>query len=153
MRRVKEVSVTPTVGTDAYTAGDVVGGLMSFQFTGHHPFDGIIRSVRLVDDYAQSEEYTLYIFNQKPSTIADDAAFAPTEADLLKLVTTVAVATGDWAEINSNDWALLGEHEDTAMGVYVHSYNGYLYMYAQAADTPDYNAADDLTITMTVEIF
>lgn len=152
MRRVRRVATTPTVGTDAYTAADSVGGLMTFAIT-DQGFDGLLRSVLLTDNAAQSEQYVLYIFDALPSTIADDAEYLPTLADLKKLATTVTVATGDWTEINSKDWALLGGHEDTAMEMPLHSDNGNVYMYAVATDTPDYTAATDLTITLTVEVF
>jgi len=152
MRRIRRIAVTPTVGLDAYTAADVVGGLLTFAIA-DQGFDGLIRGVLLTDDAAQSEQYKLYISDALPSTIADDAAYAPTIADLNKLATTVVVATADWAEIGAGDFALIGGYGDTQMEVAVHSDNGDLYMYAVATDTPDYVAADDLVITLIVEVF
>lgn len=152
MRRVRRIAVTPTVSLTAYTAADSVGGLMTFAIT-DQGFDGLLRSVLLTDNAAQSEQYVLYIYESLPSTIANDAEYLPTLADLKKLVTSVVVATGDWTEINSKDWALLGGHEDAAMEIPIHSDNGSIYLYAVATDTPDYVAATDLTITLTVEVF
>lgn len=146
---IVRVSVTPTITLDAYTANDVVGGLMTFSGVGGSGGGGFIRSVLVVDDADQSEPYTLYIFNDEPSAIDDDAAFAPTVADLGKLVTTVDVAAGDYTSVNSSGWALLGGHEDAAMEVAF--YGPTLYMYAVAGDTPDYASADDLRFTITVE--
>lgn len=151
MRRNKRTSVTPTIGTDAYTAGDVVGGLMTFA-VGGVGLSGSIRSVIVVDDHSQEEQYELYFFYALPSTIADDAAFAPTLADLKKLVSTVTLATADWTTLNSNDVAILGGHEDTAMDIPFTSEDGNLYLYAVATDTPDQNAATDLTFIVTARI-
>ena len=153
MNRVRQVTVSPTVALTAYTANDVVGGLLTFNFTDAHPFDGVIRSVLVTDAANQKEQYVLYVFNAVPSTIADDAAFAPVIADLKKMVTTVTVATADYTTANSLAWACLGGHEDTKMEVPVHSDTGSLYVYAVATDTPDYAAATDLVLTMTVELW
>jgi len=150
MRRVRRVAVTAGIGTVAYTADDVVGGLMTFAIT-DQGFDGQLTSVLVTDAAAQGEAYTLYIFESVPSTIADDAAWAPTLADLKKLVTTVTVGTVDYS--HGGSVALLGEHEDAQMKVPLHSDNGDLYIYAVATDTPDYAAVTDLTFTATVEVF
>lgn len=154
MRRVRRIAVTPTADTaDAYTAGDVVGGLMTFGI-GDQGFDGLMRSVLVVDADSQGEPYTLYVFNAQPSTIADDAAYMPTAADMKKLVTTVAVGTADYTTTSSTvDFALIGGHEDGAMDIPVHSDNGNLYIYAVAGDTPDYTTAAALTFTVSVDVF
>ncbi len=137
-----------TVGTAAYTAADVVGGLITFPVGIKH---GIIRSLLITDAAAQSEPFTLYLYNAEPSTIADDANFAPTIADLNKLITTVTIGTADWTETNSLDWCVFGGHEDTAMEQYFEATDGNLYAYLVAGDTPDFAAADDVTVTITVQ--
>ena len=152
MRRIRHIAVTPTIGTSAYTAADCVGGLMTFAIT-DQGFDGLIRGLLVTDDHAQSEQYILYVYRSLPSTIADDAEYLPTVADLNKLVTTIVIATGDWTEINSIDWAFVGGYEDTQMQIPVHSANGNIYLYAVATDTPDYDATDDLVFTLSVEVF
>lgn len=148
--RVMSVTVTPTLTLNAYTAVDVVGGLMTFDF-GPVSNGGVIRQILITDAAAQSEQYSLYIFDDEPTTIANDAAFAPAIADLGKLVDVVTVATADWTEINSLDWAIIGSFEDGEMRIPFSSVSGNLYMYAVATDTPDYAAADDLTFTLVVE--
>lgn len=149
MYEIVSLSVTPTITLNAYTAGDVVGGLITFAGAGGSGGGGKLRSVMVVDDADQKEPYTLYFFDELPSTIANDAAFAPTVADLKKLVATVLVEASDYTTLNSNAFALLGDHEDAAMDVAFVGLN--LYMYAVAGDTPDYAAATDLTFTIVVE--
>lgn len=137
-----EVALTVTL--DAYTANDVVGGLITFE-VGSAGGGGTVRWVRLVDDHNQSEPYVLYLFNAAPTVIANDAAFAPAVADLNKLVGRVVIAATDYSTINSNGWAMVDELalDYTADG-------GALYGYLVATDTPDYNAATDLTIALHV---
>ena len=152
LRRVREITVTPTVTLSAYTAADVVGGLMTFAVT-DQGFDGAIRRIICTDDANQKEQYVLYIFDSLPSTIANDAAFAPTYADLKLLRDKVTLATADWATLDGNAVAILGGHEDGAMEIPCHSDNGDLYMYAVATDTPDYVAATDISFIMVVEVY
>ncbi len=81
MRRVRRIEVTPTVGTAAYTALDTVGGMMTFAIT-PQGFDGFLRGVLAVDEANQKEAFTLYVFDQLPSTIADGDTYTPLLADL-----------------------------------------------------------------------
>jgi hypothetical protein len=138
------VDTALTVATSAYTAADVVGGLITLN-VGSPGGGGVVRSVILVDDAAQSEPYKLYLFDTKPSVIADDAAFAPTVADLKKLVGIIDIVAGDYVTLNGNVIALR-----TGLSIdYVCSV-GNLYAYLVAVDTPDYAAATDLTLRVTV---
>lgn len=150
---ILDISVTPTVTLNAYTAGDVVGGLMTFTVSGSRPASGEIRKIVLVDDANQKEQYTLLIHDDTPSTIANDAAYAPTVADLKLIIDEVVVATADWSSWNSNAVAIIGSYEDGEMHIPFHTEDGKLYMYLVATDTPDYAAATDLTIIMTCEVW
>jgi len=152
MHRVVRKALTLTVTLDAYEAVDVVGGLLTWAVTGPG-LSGLLRSVLITDDAAQSEQFTLYLFDSLPSTIADAAAFAPTIADLNKVACTIGIATADWTEIGEGDYALIANYEDTQMQMPIRSDNGSIYGYLVAVDTPDYVAADDLVITLTVEVF
>ena len=152
MKQVKRIQVTPTITLDAYTAGDVVGGLQTFAVSSVAPVHGYIRSLLITDDDSQAEQYTIYLYEEAPTTIANDAAFAPSVADLNKVIGTIVVATADWtADVGSTgiDWAMLGGHEDKEMWIPFFGKN--VYAYLVATDTPDYAAADDLVLTMTVE--
>lgn len=132
-----------TVGTDAYTAGDVVGGLLEFDVV-ESGGGGVVGQIEIADDHDQKEPYKLYLFNAAPTTIADDAAFAPTIADLKKLIGIVEIAAADYSTINSNAWAQVRD-----INIWYSAQTGTLYGYLVADETPDYNAATDLTITLT----
>lgn len=145
------VTVTPTITLDAYTANDVVGGLMTFKVAPTSG-SGIIRAILITDAESQAEPYSLYFFDAEPTAIADAVTFAPVIADLKKIVDVVDLAAADYTTTNSLDYAVLGSHEDTAMEIYFTTESGNLYMYAVAnASTPNYAAADDLSFTLMIE--
>lgn len=99
-----ELTATATPDNDAYTDGDVVGGLLDFGTQAGTLSGGVLSSVVMTDDDNEGAALDLWLFDGEPSTIADDAAFAPTAADLKKLITKVAIASGDYATENSLKW-------------------------------------------------
>lgn len=146
MGTIRTIDIPLTVTLSAYTAGDVVGGLITINV---HSVGGggTLRQVIIIDDDNQKEPYTLYLFDQEPSTIANDAAFAPTIADLKKLVGKAAVVANDYETLNSNGWGVKSGLDIPFAAPY-----GKLYGYLVAVDTPDYAAATDLSLRLTFEL-
>ncbi len=151
--KTKTVEKALTVGTDAYTANDVVGGLITI--TVPESRGGTIRRVNLVDADNEDAAFTLHFFDQLPSIIADDAAFAPTIADLKKRVGVVTIAAGDYR--TDNGMSVADKHDvnfdvDGNRGVTesTASASGKIYAYLVATATPTYTAATDLTLLVTV---
>lgn len=138
-----DVSVTPTIGTDAYTANDVVGGLLTFALPSITVAGGLINRVLLTDDDNEQAALTLYLFNAEPSAIADDAAFAPTISDLQKLVAVVDLST--YVAVNSNAYSLVEDINNSFQGN-----KNALYGYLVCTGTPTYTAATDLTVIVSV---
>jgi len=138
----KTVTVTPalTISTSAYADGDVVGGRLNLNDLCGGA-GGTVRSILLVDDDAESAAVYVYFFDGQPSDIADNAAFAPTVADLSKLVGRVALSS--YTTLNSNTYALSADvnlsHGTGALWAYLVT-NG---------STPTYTATDDLTLKIT----
>jgi hypothetical protein len=139
----KTVSVTPVIDTSAYGAGDCVGGLMTFDVSTVLG-GGTIESILIADDDNEKAQAILYIYNALPSTIADQAAYAPTIADLKKLVYVKPVASADFTTVNSNAYALYSNLRVTYAA-------SKLYVYLACVATPTYTAATDLTIALTVK--
>jgi hypothetical protein len=136
------VDNTPTITAGAYSANDVIGGLQTIEINASS--GGTIRRVNLVDDDSEAAAMTLYFFDQQPSTIADNAAFAPTVADLKKLIGTVDIAAGDYVTVNSNDYVVVNNvNLDYAI-------SDTIYVYAVVTGTPTYTATSDLTFRFTV---
>ena len=92
------LSVSFAPDTDAYTANDVVGGLLVFEGIAR---SGLVVSVVLSEDDNEGAAFELWVFDSEPSTIVDNAPFAPTIADLQKLVTKIVVAANDYTTVNS----------------------------------------------------
>lgn len=143
--KVIESQVTPTIDDDAYSANDVVGGLLTFNVTSSSGC-GIINALRIADDDDEKAALTLYLFNDVPTTIADDAAFAPAIADLKKLIAKIEIAADDYTTVNSNAYALIQDLNE----VYKAAGTGNLYGYLVCTATPTYTAATNLTLTLSV---
>lgn len=138
-------SVTPTLQiAGAYDAGDVMGGLLTFALQSAGG-GGILQSLAIIDDDDEKADVTLYLFDDVPSTILDDAAFAPTLADLKKIVYVKNVASASYSTLNSNAFYFLGGIE---IGYRITK--GNLYGYLVCTATPTYTAATDLTLRLTV---
>jgi len=91
------ISQTPTVTAGAYTAGDAVGGLLTFANAGRAAgMGGIAKDLLIIDDAGQDKEMELWLFNATFTAMADNAPWAPSEADLRKLVGIISTADGAW---------------------------------------------------------
>jgi hypothetical protein len=143
------VEVPITVTLDAYTASDVVGGTLTSDEIPQLRGGGALEWVRVVDDADQSEPFLLYVFTSAPSTIADSAAHAPTEADWLKCIGKISIEAADY-DASGSDCCAFTDAVDTTTArpiCFDNLATGRLYFRLVAnASTPDYVAADDLTI-------
>jgi len=147
--RTLTVDVQLTVDhTNAYQAGDVVGGLITLDVSSPGG-GGVIRRLRLTDAGNQGAVLTIYVFNAAPTAIADDAAFAAAivAADLHKKIATIPIAAADYETINSMK-QVTKDGDDLNVDYYTPSGNLWLYIVCTA--TPDYVAATDLYLSVTV---
>lgn len=148
--RQKIITTALTVGTDAYTANDVVGGLLTFNVA-NAGGGGVIRWASIVDDDNEKTELTLYLFSAAPTAIADDAAFAPAIADLKIYIGKILFQAADYETINNNAVALLGHGASTDyLNVDFSTSSGNIYGYLVCTATPTYTAATDLTVVLGV---
>lgn len=90
---VSEVVNTRPANTTQYAAGDVVGqdpaaNLVFAECASLNGGGGAILGVRVVDSIAPATkaDLELWIFDEAPAAVADNAAFAPTDAEMLHLV-------------------------------------------------------------------
>ena len=135
------ITQTPTITAGAYVAGDAVGGLLTFadaaRLTGG---GGVIKDVLIIDDAGVSVELELWLFDQIFTAIADNAAWAPTEADLENLVTVISTVDIDYFDA-SNHTVVPVEvaRRYDCVGVD-------LFGQLVTRGTPTYDAIDDLTV-------
>jgi hypothetical protein len=91
------ISQTPTITAGAYSAGDAVGGLLTFAGAARVAGDGgVIKHVLIQDNAGQDVELELWLFNATFTAMADNAPWAPSTADLLNKVAIISTADGDW---------------------------------------------------------
>lgn len=140
--RYTKYDVTPTISTTAYSAGDVVGGLMTIPLASIYASGKILKAM-VLDDGDIKTDLTLYLYDAAPTTIANDAAFAPLHADNQKLIGTVAIAGADYTTVNSNAYVI----KSTAIEYVGRAF----YCYAVCTGTPTYAAANHLTFRFIVE--
>jgi hypothetical protein len=85
MDRLFDLAAQPAVTAGAYSAGDIVGGLMTFG----SPFSelAIIDSVQVTIKAAVAPSLTLVLFNEIPSstTTTDNSAYSLNAADAFKV--------------------------------------------------------------------
>jgi hypothetical protein len=137
-------TVTPTISAGAYSANDVVGGLLTFTFANSRGANGMVRSIRIADRDNEKAACKLWLYKEPPTTIADNAAFAPPDSDIDKVIGVVAIAAADYTTSTANAFA--GKHEQ---GIDFLGTNGAIYGYLVCDATPTYSATNDLTISIT----
>jgi len=81
----------PGAAAGAYSEGDCVGTVVKVAV----PKRGVIISATLLELSDTTGQYDLEIFKQEYTAIASNAAWAPTDSDLMTFVTELAFPAGD----------------------------------------------------------
>ena len=131
----------------AYTDGDVIGGLLTFTVTGTVSNGAILNSLYMVDDDSEGAALRLYLFDTEPSAIADDAAFAPSAADLKEMFGTIDIAAADYVTVNSLDYVYKDDINQVIQFDGKNQFYGYLVC---NGSTPTYAADKTLYIRLTL---
>ena len=149
MGRVDEVtiSVSLTGTAGAYSANDVNGGLITFPGA----FDantgkGVLTSVYILDKAATGTNKTLHLFNASVTSIADNAAFDPTDTELLtNYIGAVPITTHDAFADNGVSYA-----DGLAKPVYNLAGSTALYAYLVEDSTPTYASTTDVAVKISI---
>ena len=150
MNRQKFVSTALTIKiSGAYTANDVVGGLITINVA-NAGGGGIIRWAALVDDDNEKAAMSLYLFNSSPTAFLDDAAFAPVVADLKKMIGKISFAVAGYETINGNAINIVRGTDGSGIDLNndFTTSDGNLYAYLVCVATPTYTAVTDLTLLL-----
>ncbi len=150
---VERHSITPTITGGAYSDNDVVGGLLTF--TGLR--GGTLQSILVCDNAAQAVDYLLLLFNAAPTSIADNATFDITDADLAKIIYQHRLYA--FPHVNADNKPQRQVFTDNS---YSYEYNldvplwsegGTLYgfLITTGGPVPTYAATSDITIVLQVE--
>jgi hypothetical protein len=91
------VPLTPVITGGLYAANDAVGGLLTFANAARVAgLGGVIKDMIIIDDAGQNAELELWLFNQTFTAMADNAAWAPSEADLENCIGVISTLDGTW---------------------------------------------------------
>lgn len=141
----KNLQNTPTITTSAYSDGDVIGGEQSFaNAVRNFNRSGVILTATIADEDDQGADIDVYIFKTDPAgTYTDNAAFDPTDADLLEIVCVIPVTThksftDNGISVNTTANCAVDLAPDQTL---------YAVMVASGS-TPTYTATDALTLTL-----
>ena len=139
------LALTPTVTAGAYTAGDAVGGLLTFPLAARTNISeggSILTNVLIIDDAGQDAELELWLFNQTFTAIADNAAWAPSEADLENCIGVVSTTGGIWRAAGTPSVCQI----ECTRRIDLVAGGTSLFGQLVTRGTPTYAATDDLTI-------
>lgn len=145
----RTIKLTPTISATQYSAGDVVGGLMTLPVKNEESgrTSGYISRVQVVDKDGVGAAGKLYLFSEKPAAIADHAAFTLDAANIAKMV-------GDPVAISSYDAIGSVKRAQVALDnvLEFNAADGNLYAYFVADATPDFTNTDALTFLVHIGV-
>lgn len=146
----KYVTVTPTVTAGAYTAGDAVGSLMTFEnITCSNMQKGQITSVQVTDKSDNAVEYDLILFKSLPGgTFTNDAPVDPLDDDLLLMLPFIHLADTDRVSFADNGMSSLASLFSNASGYSATSLPGIIYAVLKTEDTPTYGSTSDISVIL-----
>lgn len=145
VERVNIIRVSPTVTAGAYSANDVVGGLLTFAGVK----SGILRAVMIKDLAKQAGAYQLLLFESAPTAIADNDTFDVADADLSKVIAAVHIADSagaDKFDLTDNKIYYRGQ-----LDMPIKSTTNTIYGFLIALGTPTYAAVTDVTVALHIE--
>ena len=148
-------AATPAIDTAAYATGDYMGAAV-LTFSGAlngSTNAGYINSVQVTDKAAQAVDMDLVIFTDDPSstTLTDNAAFDPADADLTKIAGVINLGSASRFAFSDNGTKFLGSLVLPVVGGRISgapSTNLYGALVARGAY--DGASSSDLTVTICV---
>lgn len=149
-QKVVRLSQTPTISAaSAYTAGDAVGGLLTFSNAARSSgFPIRVADVTVIDKDSENAALELVLFDRTFTASTDNAVFAPSDADLANCIGVIEIATTDYHTFSTNSAARWPE--TTANPGLTAVLNGTdLFGQLVTRGTPTYTATSDLIVIVT----
>lgn len=146
LQPVSNVAVAPTVTAGAYSAGDIVGGKLTFSNVFGPSFTGTLTDILVKSKSVQTTGYVLYLFSQNPSntTWTDNGVPAINAADLPYLLGAFTLGAADSGlgtettnQLNSIDTEIFSTTQN-------------LYGVLTCVATPTYTSTSDITVSVRV---
>lgn len=148
--KTKTVTSTPTITSGAaYSSGNLVGGKGTLSNSVRPGIlSGMISSVTIMDKSTQNADMDVIFFNADPSgtTYTDRAAYAPTDADMQKVICRVQVRDKDTFSANGQAYA---QNVNCPFNLASNSANILYYVFV-VRGTPTYTSTTDLTLSVGI---
>lgn len=143
------VTATPTIDTNIYASGDLIGDKMTFTFPDKwkdHP-TGSVFGVDILDKDKQGVNVTLILFSTNPtnSTFTNNAALAIHATDLP--YATVKIPITSHVSFSANGIS----YSDNIKKLLQGTPDGLVYGVIQSNGTPTYTTTTSLTVRLFVE--
>lgn len=102
-----EASITTSVTGTAYSVGDAVGGLLTFNGVVRAAgVGGVIKSVKVANALPVAPYLKLFLFHTAPLvSIDDNSEFTLNDGDLSRIEAIIHITTGSWNILPSNAYA------------------------------------------------
>lgn len=143
-----QVRVTPTVtAASAYTAGNVVGGVLTFASAVQSTvLSGVLESVTVVVKSNYTGGFKLYLFDSTPgTTFTDKTAPAVTTADASKFLDFVTLSSADQG-LGTNNTYYVADNIGKSLKLVGTSLYGVLV----AVGTPTFTTTTDVVVTASI---
>ena len=148
MSRIVDITVSPVVTAGAYSAKDVVGGLLTFaNAVSVYKGSGIIRKVVVKNNAMVADLLMVNLFSQAPAIIADNGAYDPTDAEMVTCIGVIPIVAADYVLATDNAIAM----KLVECPFVLVSGGTSLFVYVSTVATPSYAAITDFSITLTIE--
>lgn len=142
---VTRIQVSQTTSATAYEAKDAIGGLMTFANAARVSGGSIhIEGATIVDEDDQAAAVDLVLFRSSITAPTDEAAFDPTDAELLDCIGFIRFAATDYSRFNDNSVA----HKDCALTSTLSGTS--LYGVLMAVGTPTYASTSSIHVTLSI---
>ena len=143
------ITQVPTITAGAYSAKDAVGGLLTFANAARAAGGtGIIHSLTLADKADAKAVLELWLFDRTFAAVADNAAFDPTDAELLTCVGVIPIAAADYFSAADNGAACV---RNINLQYMLKSDGTALFGQLKCIATPTYASTSDLSVTLAIE--
>jgi len=136
-------SQTPTITVGAYSAGDAVGGLLTFANVGRVAgLGGVLTNVLIIDDAGIDAQLELWLFDRTFTAMADNDAWAPSAADLENWIGTICTVESSAGWLAAGTPSVIDIEVTRRLDLIGTSLFGQLV----TRTTPTYTAVDNLTV-------
>jgi len=140
MNTVVKKKIVPTLSLVNYTNGDVVGGLQTIQIGKYYSYLTLIKAF-IIDLDNIGHDFEFYLFDDIPTSFADNTAFLPTHADYENMMGSFAVDNTDYVSYNGTSFANISINE-------IVTHDDTIYLYIVDKQNTLFSATDDLIIKL-----